>query len=207
MATALPYLPSNKNLTTLFEKIASAKVPSKFTHEYLQQTLGLKGSNDRPLIPLLRTLGFVDQSGTPTARYPLLKNPNTAKKSLGAAVKAAYKPLFDADEKAASLPLDKIKGLIAQVAGTDDDMTSRIASTFSALVKIADVSESEDAAGEDDVDETDKEEESKEPDVRSKDRPPTLRPEFHYNIQIHLPANASEEVYLSIFNALRKVFQ
>ena len=34
-----------------------------------------------------------------------------------------------------------------------------------------------------------------------------LRPEFHYNIQIHLPSNATEEVYLSIFNALRKTFQ
>jgi hypothetical protein len=31
-----------------------------------------------------------------------------------------------------------------------------------------------------------------------------IRPEFHYNIQIHLPSNATEETYLNIFNALRK---
>jgi hypothetical protein len=35
----------------------------------------------------------------------------------------------------------------------------------------------------------------------------SLRPDFHYNLKIHLPANGSEEVYLNIFNALRKVFQ
>ena len=34
-----------------------------------------------------------------------------------------------------------------------------------------------------------------------------LRPEFHYNIQVHLPSNATEEAYLNIFNALRKAFQ
>jgi hypothetical protein len=34
-----------------------------------------------------------------------------------------------------------------------------------------------------------------------------LRPEFHYNINVHLPANGTEDVYLNIFNALRKAFQ
>jgi hypothetical protein len=43
MATALPYLTSNRNLETLFNKIGSAKLPSKFTHEFMQQTIGLKG--------------------------------------------------------------------------------------------------------------------------------------------------------------------
>ena len=33
-----------------------------------------------------------------------------------------------------------------------------------------------------------------------------LRPEFHYNIQIHLPGNGTEETYLNIFNALRRTF-
>jgi hypothetical protein len=39
MASSLPYVASNKNLATLFSKIASAKVPDKFTHSFLQQTL------------------------------------------------------------------------------------------------------------------------------------------------------------------------
>jgi hypothetical protein len=64
MASSLPYLPSNKNLEMLFSKIQSAKVPDKFTHSFLQTTIGLKGTNDRPLIPFLRALGFINQSGT-----------------------------------------------------------------------------------------------------------------------------------------------
>jgi hypothetical protein len=31
-------------------------------------------------------------------------------------------------------------------------------------------------------------------------------PQFHYNIQVQLPANGTEETYLNIFSALRKVF-
>jgi Family of unknown function (DUF5343) len=73
MAVSLPYLVSYKNLPKLFEKMASAKIPESFTHEFLQKTIGLKGTNDRPMIPLLRNLGFIDQSGTPTQTYRLLK--------------------------------------------------------------------------------------------------------------------------------------
>jgi len=35
MATSLPYLASNKNVLTLFEKIASAKVPDTFSQAFL----------------------------------------------------------------------------------------------------------------------------------------------------------------------------
>lgn len=63
MATSLPYLSSNKNIETLFGAILSAKVPERFTQDFLQNTIGLKGSNDRQVIPLLRNLRFIDQSG------------------------------------------------------------------------------------------------------------------------------------------------
>ena len=44
-------------------------------------------------------------------------------------------------------------------------------------------------------------------DKKMKGQVKGLRTEFHYNIQVHLPANGTEEVYLNIFNALRRVFQ
>jgi hypothetical protein len=140
MASSLPYLPSNKNLEMLFSKIQSAKVPDKFTHSFLQTTIGLKGTNDRPLIPFLRALGFINQSGTPTPTYRLLKSKDTAKAAIAQAILQAYAPLFEADENAHTYSGEKLKGLIAQVAGTDDDMTSRIVSTFNALAKLGDFS-------------------------------------------------------------------
>lgn len=205
MAATLPYLSSNRNVDKLFSKVSSAKIPDKFTHEFLQQTIGLKGTNDRPLIPLLRALGYLDQSGTPTTKYGELKNATTAKASLASAIRRAYAPLFDADESAHKLPADRLKGLVAQVAGTDETMTARIVATFNALTKIADFS-APTPTKEDSKDKKPKDEkDQKAADSLQEGKP--LRPEFHYNLQIHLPANATEEVYLNIFNALRKVFQ
>ncbi|MBI5433909.1 MAG: DUF5343 domain-containing protein [Planctomycetes bacterium] len=204
MASSLPYVPSNKNVDTLFAKIASAKVPSKFNHNFLQQTIGLKGSNDRAYIPLLRTLGFLDSSGTPTDTYRQLKNTVAAKAAIATGMRTAYAAVFAADEAAQSLSPEKLKGLVAQVAGTDEGMTARIVSTFNSLAKLADFSAAP-AAGADD--EAQDEEKAEDHDREEKPKGKGLRPEFHYNLQIHLPGNGTEEVYLGIFNALRKVFQ
>jgi hypothetical protein len=119
----------------------------------------------------------------------------------------AYEPLFEANENAHQLAPEQLRGLIAQVAGTDEDMTKRIAYTFSALARSGDFST---APRKDDSvdDESERDEEEAEGKEKDRDKPRTaLRPEFHYNLQIHLPANGTEETYLNIFNALRKVFQ
>jgi hypothetical protein len=132
MAASLPYLASNKNVPILFNKISAAKVPDKFTHSFLTSAIGLKGTNDRAFIPLLRTLGFIDQSGTPTPAYRLLKGHDKAG-AIADGMKRAYAPLFDSDQDAQKLPSDRLKSLVAQVAGVDADATSRISGTFIAL--------------------------------------------------------------------------
>src|SRR6185312_12787382 len=120
VGVSLPYLASNKNVAELFNKIGSAAVPPKFTQEFLATTIGLKGTNDRSLIPLLRNLGFLDQSNTPTSTYSLLKSKERRGGAIAHGIETAYKPLFAADEEAFELAGEKLKGLIAQVAGTDD---------------------------------------------------------------------------------------
>lgn len=216
MAVSLLYLASNKNIETLFSAIQSAKVPDRFTHEFLSTTIGLKGSNDRGMIPLLRTLGFLDQSGAPTTAYRELKNSGTAKQAMANAIRRAYSPLFNANESAHALTNDKLKGLVAQVAGSDDSMTNRIVGTFNALVKLADFSNNT-SEKKNEQEFYEMEDENISLDVEFKRPGPKLgrgsesgRPlntQFHYNIQVHLPSNATEEVYLNIFNALRKTFQ
>jgi len=207
MANELPYLSSYKNLGALFDRIASARRPDTLTHAVLRDTLGLKSTGDRPLISFLKTLGFLDGSSRPTPEYALLKNSETRGPAIAAAVRRAYAPLFHANEAAHTLGANALKGLIAQVAGTDEAMTQRIAYTFSAIAKLGDFS-AQDTGGE------------PSPEGPPEDTgapvtteahlplgPRPLRPEFHYNIQIHLPSNGTEETYLSIFNAIRKVFR
>ncbi|MNR84340.1 hypothetical protein D3C72_151380 [compost metagenome] len=205
MAASLPYLASNKNIDTLFSAILSAKIPDKFTQGFLQSTIGLKGSNDRQVIPLLRNLKFLDASGGPTASYRLLKSRETARQAIAQGIREAYAPLFEANEEANTLPPEKLKGLVAQVAGTDDDMTSRIVATLSTLIKQADFSSPPKTKSKD-ADALPSPSKTVDTTTSQLATNP-MRPEFHYNIQVHLPNNATEEVYLNIFNAIRKTFQ
>lgn len=207
MAVSLPYLVSYKNLPTLFEKINSAKVPDSFTHTFLQNTIGLKNTNDRAFIPLLRHLGFLDGQNIPTPAYRLLKG-DKRRTVVADGIRRAYGPLFDADQSANELTGERLKGLVAQVAGTDSDLTGRIANTFLALVNLADFQTqlpTDEEEKRKDVDD-EAEDEVEERERRGSSRK-GIRTEFHYNLQIHLPSNGTEEVYLNIFNALRKTFQ
>jgi hypothetical protein len=212
MPTNLPYLPSYKNVGKLFEKIATAKTPDAFTHSFLRQTLGLKSTADRALIPLVRALGFIDAAGKPTGAYGSLKNASKARGAIAHAVRSAYGPLFDANEQAHKLSQEELKGLVGQVAGTDADMTAKIVGTLNSLLKVADFQNApEDGGdeiqeGEPDLVEKQKETKEQKPSIPL-NQLSGLRPEFHFNIQVHLPANATEEAYLSIFTALRKAFQ
>jgi hypothetical protein len=204
-------VPSYGKIKALFEKIASAKVPDAFTQAYLSDTLGLTSSGDRPLIPLLRALNLIDAAGRPSSDYPLLKNSQQAGKILARAIKHAYAALFAANEKAHKLTSEDLKGLVAQVAGSDDEVTKRTAATFRTLVDIAgakslDAGDETAAAVPQEVPPKDAEREEGAESAREK-QPSTgtkFRPEFHYNVQIHLPSNGTEETYLNIFNALRK---
>lgn len=202
MPRDLPYLPTYKNVGKLFEKIAAAKTPDAFTYRFLSDTLGLKGVGDRPLISLLKSLNFLDQSGKPTTQYQLLKNRLTAGRAIADAVRSAYEPLFSANENAHTLSPEDLKGLVAQVSGADQQMTTKMCGTLNGLLKLADFTPapSEEPGKKEDA-----------PESPPKVEPPGavagFRPEFHYNIQVHLPANGTEETYLNIFNAIRKAFK
>jgi hypothetical protein len=214
MAKDLPYLSTYKNVGVLFERILAAKAPDAFTTRYLTDTLGLKSTADRNLITLLRSLGFLDSSGKPTTDYMLLKNPATAGAAIAEGIKKGYGPLFAANENAHDADASALKGLIAQVTGANTDIVSKTHGTLQALLKKADFksprpngvsSETTAARSTPPSAETNSDRKESIPEPTSH-RSPSMRPEFHYNIQIHLPANATEETYLDIFNAMRKAF-
>lgn len=206
MTHDLPYTPAYGKIATLFDKIAKAKVPDAFTVKYLSQSLGCTSTNDRKLIPLLKKLGFLDGSGKPTGEYAHLKgNKTTAGRALAKGIKLAYSALYDANETAHELPSVELKGLIAQVSGAEESLIKFIVGTFQNLVKLADFSAPESTKKEEKA--SSKERTKENGDEEGKDekhKGGEFRPDFKFNIEIHLPSNGTEETYLAIFNALRK---
>ncbi|HEY4212203.1 MAG TPA: DUF5343 domain-containing protein [Steroidobacteraceae bacterium] len=208
----LPYLGSYKNVGTLFERIASAKAPDTgFSTRYLADTLGLKSTGDRQLITLLKTLGFLDLSGKPNPDYLTLKNPTLGPKAIAQGVRRAYGPLFAANERANELSPSEMRGLIAQVTGADTGMVAKISGTLQALLRAADFSgveqeEQQQGAAQENSQRTQSADQPSANSSAQRSQNGGMRPEFHYNIQVHLPANGTEETYLHIFNAMRKAF-
>lgn len=211
MPSQLPYLNTYKNVGKLFEKIHTAKRPEALTNKFLYDTLGLKSTNDRPLIALLKTLGFLDGAGNPTPAYDALKaEKKVAAQAIARGIRRGYAPLFEANEKANELGREQLKGLVAQVAGTDTNTTAKIVGTLISLLSLADFSEGEtqprgEEIGAEETNDTAEEEETGAGIAALKFS--GMNHQFHYNIQVHLPANGSEETYMNIFNALRKVFK
>ncbi len=87
-------------------------------------------------------------------------------------------------------------------------MTKLIALTFGALTKLADFSGSTEP-----VTMSSENGGKEEPKMDAGFTPPNpatvhmakFEPEFRFNIEVHLPSNGTEEIYLNIFSALRKV--
>jgi hypothetical protein len=202
LAQDLFYLASYKNVGKLFEKIETAKAPAAFTTKFLTDVIGLKSVADRNLINMLKKMGFLDATGRPTEAYGLLKNKSVAKGAIADGLRKVYAPLFEANEKANELSPDDLKGLIAQVTGSDRTIVGQIAYTFNAIAKNADFSQ---ASKLDTNNGDDKGEDKNKPPIPPLP-PSSIRSEFHFNIQVHLPANGTEETYLNIFNALRRTF-
>jgi hypothetical protein len=202
LAKDLFYVPSCKNLDKLFEKIEQAKAPEVFTFTFLTDTIGLKSTSDRPLINMLKKMGFLDPTGRPTETYGLLKNKGVAKAAIADGVRKVYAPLFEANEKANELNAEDLKGLIAQITGGEKNVVKQIAYTFSSMAKNGDFTKSAKSETGKEIDNGGDGLKPPTPPI-----PPTgLRTDFHFNIQVHLPANGTEETYLNIFNALRRTF-
>lgn len=211
------YMFSANHVPDILNAIQQAGVPPRFTQEFLK-SLGFTSSNDRAIIGVLKSLGFLDQSGTPTARYRAYRNRGEAPYVLAAAIREAYSDVFLANENAQTLPPDRIKGILATRVDKGDSVLKKMATTFRALVRVAewdrDGVQPAQAGG---LDESDAEAEpagmvQAEPVQQVLPRPTTngdagrriLSPEYHYNIQIHLPATKDISVYNAIFKSLRE---
>ncbi len=190
------------SLAKFLESIKSAGVPERVTFEFLK-TLGFKSSNDRPILSVLKGIGFLDASGTPTELYKGFRG-HDGGRVLAQALRNAYSDIFLANTKAETLSLEKLKGIIASKSNKADPTIERIARTFQVLAKAANFSEGE--ASKSSVDAT---EEFSPPALNENDQPvmPKLSgssPSFHYNIEIHLPTTTDITVYNAIFKSLKE---
>ncbi|WP_282957641.1 DUF5343 domain-containing protein [Silicimonas algicola] len=125
---------------TVLDKIIEAKTPERFTQDFLETKLGAKGGSARPIIPLLKRIGFLQQDGSTTELYRKFRNTSTSKAAMAKAIKHGYAELFERNEYAYELPKPKLLELIGEVSGAEkgNSADALTASTFLNLKEYAD---------------------------------------------------------------------
>lgn len=206
------YLTSFKNTASILQAIQAAQAPPRFTQKFLEG-LGFANSNDRAIINVLKALGFLDDSGVPTARYHRFLDQTQSALVLAEGIREAYEDLFRINRSAHEMTQADVKNkmkTLSEGAYTDRVLT-QMAGTFTTLVKSADFSTTKTGAE----------------SAASASNPPFGSPDeadspaldladarvgppfasLAYNLNIQLPETRDPAVYNAIFKALREHFR
>ena len=198
MAGKLPYVGQPGTMVRILNKVKEAQTPSRFTQDFLDTKLGIKGGTARQFIPLAKKLGFLNSDGTPSELYRKFRNTGTTGVAMAEALRRGYHEAFERNEFAYSLERDGFKGLVVEITGlaATNRVVQLICQTFAALKGLADfeakeptappradIPESPEGAGD---------KESSEFDLN-----------LSYTINLVLPKTDDPAVFNAIFRALR----
>lgn len=188
-----PYTPSPSKVGKFLDHMQDAGVPQKVTIGHLE-SVGFKSNNDRYLIPVFKSLDFLDSSGSPTGNWKSYRDKSRAKQVLSAALKTAYSDLFSTYPDAERKDDEALHNYFASKTGLSKKIVDRIVRTFRVLSEKA---EFDTAAL---PSETPPPKGSPERAEVSTPLPPTVT----ISVQLQLPATDDASVYDNLFAAMKK---
>lgn len=198
-----PYMNATGLVTKILEKMIEAQQPERFTVDFLGTKLGYSGGSARPIIPLLKRIGFIGSDGTPTKLYSRFRNPEERGAAMAEAMRVGYKEVFERNEYAHELPKEKFRNLIVEMSGlkADDSMISAVVGTFFNLKSFAKF----DAASTSKVAPIALPPPVPQPDPpRENPKPDSVGLNLSYTINLNLPETADVEVFNAIFRSLKE---
>lgn len=214
MSSKLPYSSAPGQISKLISKISEARIPDRFTIDFLGTKLGLTGGAARPFIPLLKRLGFLGSDGTPTELYTSLRDESTRGYAMAEALRNGFSELFDRNEYAGELERRKLALLVNQITGAEKDnrVDQLIVSTFLNLSEFADFEASSAAFGSKYEQAEPSLESTNEvfPQVTPQNSKPSDNPNggvgmnLSYTINLNLPESTDPKVFNAIFKSLRE---
>ncbi len=197
-----PYVNAYGGLPKLFAEIKKASVPPKVTNDYLYTVLGLKSTSYRAMIPLLKKLGFLDQSNVPTQSYKDFRDSKLSGTVMAERVKASYSELFAANEYANKMDKKELVEKLTTIIGAsaEDEVIPSVASTFLELNKLANYDGNPPKKKQKD----ESSEENSEGEEKGSRSQAGLKMGISYTINLNLPATTEVEVFNAIFKSLKE---
>jgi len=209
VALSEAYMTSTKNLADILGAIRGGQAPERFSQKFLEE-LGFKGKNDRAIIRVLKSIGFLDDSGAPTQLYFDYLDTSRSGAVMASAIRDAYSDLFRVNRNAHEMSSTELKNKMKTITQgkKSDSVLNVMAATFRALASTADFSavqadplEPEETVGEEQASPAS----SDRLDGRVARQPPSgLGLSMRYDIHIHLPISRDQQVYDALFSSLRK---
>ena len=202
MAKNFAYMTSTKNLAQILSKIKGAGTPPRFTHEFLKSNLGFPSSNDRTVIGVLKSLGFLAPDSSPTDRYNEFRDGTRSGAVLATGMREGWADIFLSDQRAYERSSAQLIELFKGVAGVGDAVAQKMATTFKVLASQADWKAPVEVGA--------KATPSKATEALAETA--TVTPAapadrsglvLHHDIHLHLPPTSDVAVYTAIFRALR----
>jgi hypothetical protein len=206
MAT-LPYVTAPGNVEEALKGIKSAATPPSVNQDFVKTILKIPGGSGNEMTAYLRKIGFASSEGAPTESYKKFRNQASEGQAAAEALKFGYKALYVRNEYMHELTDDKLKGLIIEETGEEQDsrVVGMIMSCIKALKKYAKWTQ--------DVVEEKPEnpEKSQLPAPTAQDSPArpdqigrTLGMNLSYTINLNLPPTTDVAVFNAIFKSLKE---
>jgi hypothetical protein len=193
------YTPYPASIPKFLNHVQSAGVPDRLTQAYLKQ-VGFKSSNDRYLIKVMKTIGFVGADGAPTARWRDYRDRSKQREVLADGIRHGYPELFkvypDADRKDA----EALRNFFGANSSLAENTLKLAVTTFRTLVGMADfVTKRAGKAATSSSGGSDSDAQPSEVPTAA-----TTMVPVQINIELHLPATDDSSVYDRLFESLRK---
>lgn len=122
-------------ISSLLAKIRSNGVPKKVDGVWLK-AIGFTSSNDKSLLPVLRSIDFVDGSKAPTERWRLYRGADS-ETVLGEAIRHAYSDLYEIYDDAHDRSNGEIANVFKTKSSAGDQAIGKQVGTFKSLVSEA----------------------------------------------------------------------
>lgn len=183
-------------LEGLLAKIRTTGVPPKANADWLR-SLGYTSSNDRTIPPVLKALGFIDNSNVPTQRWRDYRGADH-RRVLGDALRDAYPDLFNLYPDACARSDAELESFFRTHTDGGDQVVKKLVGTFKALCANADVGGEVSLGAR----------LAPQPAPSMNPAPSALNaalaPSLHIDIQIHISPESSAEQVDQIFKSMAK---
>ncbi len=132
-----PYSMSVGRMQEFIKKISSMGRPGKVTLKTLEAQ-GFKSTNDRTIIPALKFLGILEESGVPTDAWQALRDRENFPRVMAALVREAYQDVFTSYPEANAAEESDIRNHIAAHSKGSERMVGSMVSVFKTLCSMSD---------------------------------------------------------------------